>query len=104
VLLKLTIPANTKETAPARAAYNLGRGLVSQCRVIIPAGHGFLTHLEIMSQGRPLYMRGERYVTGNDNEILFDEEKTLDGPPYDLTLSGWNEDDTFPHTFYVEVQ
>jgi len=104
MLLKLDIPPNTKESKPATIRYNYGRALIQRAVITIPRGHSYLAHLEILSQGRPVYMRGERYIEGDDSQVTLAERVILEGPPYDLVLSGWNEDDTYFHSFYVEVQ
>jgi hypothetical protein len=103
MFLSLDIPANTKESAPTQKNYVIGRATIRALKVNIPDGHAYLTHLEILTRGRPLFNKGDRYITGNGNEILFNDSMVLDGPPYEITLSGWNEDDTYSHAFYVEV-
>jgi len=102
MFLELEIPPSTLERAPAKKSYDIGRALVKGIKVHIPPGHNYLTHLEILSQGRPVYRKGDRYITGDGNELTL-ESALLEGPPFELTLSGWNEDDTYPHSFYLEV-
>jgi hypothetical protein len=102
MFLELEIPANTQERAPAKKSYDIGRALIKGIKVHIPPGHKYLTHLEILSQGRPVYKKGERYLTGDGTQLQL-EQTMLEGPPFEITLSGWSEDDTYPHTFYIEV-
>lgn len=103
---ELTIPANTKEATPVSSTMTLMEPYVRVINVTIPEGHKFLARLFIISRGLQLVPSpgsGAKYIRGNDDKLAIPINRRLEGPPYEVTVSGWNEDDTYPHTFFIEV-
>lgn len=106
MIVELSIPPSTTELAPTTKTLDLFNNSVRGIIVNVPDGHKYLARLRIETQGRRLIpdFNSDPWVRGNNNKIVFNLGVTLEGPPYKLTLIGWNEDDTYPHTFYIEVQ
>lgn len=106
MILEITIPANTTELNPFRVQAELFNAAVRDIVVNIPDGHKYLARLKIETRGVRLApdLNSAPYIRGNNNQVAFSINKKLEGPPYPLTLIGWNEDDTYSHTFFVEVR
>ena len=105
---RLTIPPNTVEGTPIYASYDIGRGVIREMVVSIPDGHKDLARLNVKTRGKilvPEFGSGEIWIRGNNARLVISPVTpiVLDGPPYEITLWGWNEDDTYEHTFTVEV-
>lgn len=104
----LTIQPSTTEPNATAKSYDIGRAVVRQMIVHIPDGHKYLTHFQVTSKGKrilPEFGSGSDWVEGNNHDIVvnFPIPLALDGPPYEMTLRGYNDDDTYPHSFYLEV-
>lgn len=105
---RLTIPPNTTEQKPLSMSYDIGREKINKMIVRIPDGHKYLAHFQVLSKGQliiPEFGSGERYLVGNDNIVEIDPPSPiiLAGPPFEITLRGWNEDDTYQHAFLLEI-
>lgn len=100
----LTIPANTAEADAVSADLPIAACIVKKVDIIIPTGHAGLAHLWVDYQARQLwpYNTGENFE-GNGTVISFFPNLKFKDKVSTLKLVGYNEDDTFPHTFYVIV-
>ena len=102
----INIPANTLESSPVRTDHVIPMQTIRGLYIDIPEGHKYLARIRILSQGRqiiPEPQSGDQYLRGNNQRVQVVNRIGLEGPPYMLTLEGWNEDDTYPHAFYVVV-
>lgn len=105
MLLELTINSNVTKIAPVVQTYELNNPAIKSIKVNIPDGHKYLARLKIFSRGVQLApeLNAAEFIRGNNNEVIIPVNRAIEGPPYPITLSGWNEDDTYSHTFYIEV-
>lgn len=102
---EITIPRNTTESSPTLAHYEVMSPRIKSMEVRIPEGHKFLTRLQIRNYGRilvPIFGSGSVWLRGNDQTIQTGGF-ALEGPPWSIDLIGWSEDDTFPHTFFIDT-
>lgn len=102
---EITIPANTAKSTPVTNTMSLGRGDFKLIRVTIPDGHKHLASLQIKDRGilvAPERGSNVEAIRGNNNTV----DVTIESIhfPFELTLIGWNTDDTYSHTFYLEVR
>lgn len=107
MIYEITAPKSTPITAPVKATYSIGSKIIQAVRVTIPKGHKYLARLSILSRGRvivPPPGSGTDYLRGDGNPIELPLMISLEGPPYEITLLAYNDDDTYAHTFYVEVR
>ena len=95
----LTIPANTTERALKKDTVKLTHGIIHRVEVEFPSGCGGLVHVKVLQalhQAFPTNPEGN--FSSDGYTISFRDHYKLLSEPYQLTLSGWNEDDTYPHT------
>ncbi|KKL52780.1 hypothetical protein LCGC14_2282060 [marine sediment metagenome] len=95
----LTIPANTAESAPATMDAPLAPGTVVRVEIQFPRGCVGLVHVQIWRsehQVWPVNVEGD--ISGEGVPVAWPEDYDLDDEPYTVTLRGWNDDDTYPHT------
>lgn len=100
----LTIPANTPDTAPVTATLDVILGTITLVSVQFPPGVNALAHFKIkwgLYQLFPSNQAGD-FSTGGET-IAWDEDLVIDHEPAQLTLEGWNEDDTYDHTITCRV-
>lgn len=104
---ELTVPRNTTEISPVINHYEPLVNKINNMVIRIPDGHKFLTRFQIRNRGRvlvPVQGSGSIWLRGNDQTVNIPSFPfPLEGPPYDIDLVGWSEDDTYSHTFYVDI-
>lgn len=103
MLIEFTIPANTTEANPLRKNYEGFASIPRSITIHIPDGHKYLARLYIESRGLRLVPDLNAYIRGNNNNVSYPITRRIENNPIQLTCVGWNEDDTYPHTFYIEV-
>lgn len=95
----LTIPAKTLEVAPVTADLGLVKGLISYVEISFPPGCAGLAKVQIKHKLRQVWPTNQDgYFCDDDYRIHFVEDYPLPETPYTLSLVGWNDDDTYPHT------
>jgi len=97
-----TVPAGTPEDSPATLDFEVEGELLRSFKVIIPDGHAALCRLAIFYGVRQLAPRPQgAWIRGNDHVIEWEENWEIPEGKAKLTFVGWNEDDTYPHTFDI---
>jgi len=102
--VKLTIPPNTPRDSPVSTTVKLVKAVLTRISIRIPPGHHALAGLRIL-YGRLRLWPEEKdtWITGDDETLAWDEYFDLPHDPTRLTLEGYNEDDTYEHSFYVRL-
>lgn len=99
-LAAFTVPPATSQAAPAVQDVSFPAGKVVQIEVVIPDGHAGVTGLAIMqSQSIVIPASGNVWIVSNDEKIIWDYRDVLNNGSWQL--SGYNNDQTNPHTFYL---
>ena len=104
----LLIPPSTISGGAVSSTFDIARNAINRMIVHIPDGHKYLAHFQVRTKGKlivPEFGSADPWLEGNNQniEIVFNPALILDGPPYEITLLGYNEDDTYEHAFYLEV-
>jgi len=96
---RLTIPASTPATAPLEELVTLDTGRIVKGEILFPRGCVGLVHVKVRREYHQLWPSSpDRDFAGDDAHIEWSEDLDFSEPPYTLTLVGWNEDDSYPHT------
>jgi len=96
------VPANTPKTSPKKVTLKLKKGVLTKVVVLIPDGHQALAHLRILDGATPVIPWGEdQWIHGNRMLLDWYPNYELAFEPAGLVAVGYNEDDTYPHTFYL---
>ncbi|MHA1215940.1 MAG: hypothetical protein ACTSPX_01265 [Candidatus Thorarchaeota archaeon] len=102
----LTIPANTNSGSPVSQDVELCDGWVAQIDLLFPPGPATLAHVQVWVDGSLKYPTGAGQSFNPDN-ILLTIPCDFDVPEvagtHQITLKGWNEDDTWDHTILYWV-
>lgn len=100
----ITIPANTTEASPTIETLEIANGVITKFMVRPRAGHHGLAHLVILHREHQIAPSTEGMnIHGDAFPIDWEEYYESYQPPYELYLRGWNEDDTYEHSFDVYV-
>ncbi|GAG00525.1 unnamed protein product [marine sediment metagenome] len=100
----ITIPKNTLETNPTIVILKIAKGIITKVMVRPRPGHAALAHLTILHHETHFAPSiGNMDFHGDTFPIDWEEYYESYQPPYELKLKGWNDDDTYPHTFTVYV-
>jgi len=100
----ITAPANTPKTSPAKLTMKLRAGVITKISVLIPPGHAALAHLAIVHGETQIMPWGEdQFIEGDDESIPWEPDYELTSEPAALQARAWNEDDAYPHTFYIRI-
>jgi len=100
----ITIPANTTEANAVTAMLPIALGIITKIMVRPRPGHAALAHLVILHHEHQIApSAGSQNFRGDTFPIDWEEYYESYQPPYELKLKGWNDDDTYPHTFDVFV-
>ena len=100
----ITIPKNTIFEAPKVVVFKIALGIITKIMVRPRLGHASLAHLIIKHHEHQIAPSTENMdLHGDSSPIDWEEYYESYQPPYELKLQGWNEDDTYPHTFDVFV-
>jgi hypothetical protein len=102
---RVTIPPGTLASNPILDVIEVHPGILKHVWVSFPPGCCALAHLQVQYMERVIYPANPNAdITGDAETISFDEDVLLSDPPFEFTLVGWNEDDTFSHTLIVRMQ
>lgn len=96
---ELSIPTEGEEDNPKDLVMPLSYGIITKVQIIIPPGHMALAHLQIKYHEFQLYPLNKGDYHGNNVIIEFDEYQPVLVAPFELKAHGWNEDETYEHTF-----
>jgi len=100
----ITIPPNTRQTSPTVVTFGIARGIITKFMVRPRPGHASLAHLVILHHEHQIAPSTEQMEFHGDSfPIDWEEYLESNQPSYQLKLKGWNDDDTYPHTFDVFV-
>ena len=100
----ITIPANTASNAPTTVIMGIAHGIISKIMVRPRPGHAGLAHCIIRHHEHQIAPSTENMdFAGDTFPIDWEEYYESYQPPYDLKILGWNEDDTYEHTFDIFV-
>ena len=102
--LDLEIPANTPKEKPVEKILQIKEGVITCWLILIPAGMHSLARMRVLYGLDPLLPRAEGvWLRGEDETLNVPDFFDPPEQPYRLRFQGWNEDDTYNHTFYTRV-
>jgi len=101
---QIIIPKNTTSTNPSEVILKIAHGIITKIMVRPRPGHAALAHLVILHHEHQIAPSTEGMdLSGDTLPIDWEEYYESYQPPYELKLKGWNQDDTYSHTFDVFV-
>jgi len=103
--LTLSIPANIPEDNPTVKEITVEGAILDALHVLIPPGHCALARLALFYGIRQIFpYLPATWLRGDGESLTFRLGWPLPELQTTLTFKGWNEDDTYQHTFYIRIQ
>lgn len=100
----LTINANTPKNNLSSTSLKITDGVIHRIVIVFPNGCAGLAGVQILDGGHPIApSTQEEYFAGDGRVIDFPEFYEITGAPRNLTVKGYNLDETYPHTITVEI-
>ena len=100
----ITIPKSTTADNPIVQTLSIARGIITKFMIRPRSGHAGLAHLILLSHEHQIAPSQENTdLHGDTSPIDWDDYYECYQAPYELKLKGWNEDDTYPHSFDIYV-
>jgi len=100
----ITIPKNTTSAYPTIVTFGIAKGIITKFMVRPRPGHASLAHCVILHHEHQIAPSTENMnLHGDYFPIEWEDFYESYQPPFELRLKGWNEDDTYPHTFDISV-
>ncbi len=100
----ITIPKSTAATAPTTVILKIAHGIITKIMVRPRSGHAGLAHCVILHHEHQIAPSTENMdFAGDYFPIDWEEYYECYQPPYELKIKGWNEDDTYEHTFDIFI-
>ncbi len=100
----IAIPKNTTQAAPKEVLMPINKGIITKVMVRPRPGHAALAHCVIRYHGDMIAPSTENMdFHGDTFPIDWEDHIPVLQPPFELKIQGWNDDDTYPHTFTIFV-
>ena len=100
----ITIPITATKASPTVEMLGIAHGIITKIMVRPRPGHHALAHCVILHHEHQIAPSTEGMdITGDSHAIDWEEYYPIDQPPYELKIKGWNDDDTYEHTFDIFV-
>jgi len=100
----ITIPKNKTQADPTIEMLGIANGIITKIMVRPRPGHAGLAHCIILHHEHQIAPSTENMdFHGDTFPIDWEEYYESYQPPFELKIKGWNEDDTYPHTFDIFV-
>ncbi len=100
----ITIPQSTLATAPTTVMLGIAHGIITKFMIRPRPGHNGLAHCIILHHEHQIAPSTENMdFHGDTFPIDWEEYYESSQPPFELKIKGWNDDDTYPHTFDIYV-
>jgi hypothetical protein len=97
-----SVPANTTENIPDHQKLQITKGTIKQWIIFFDPEAANLLHISIeYHASRILPFSGDRWIEGFFTSAPFQDNIKITDPPFELDIYAYNEDDTYPHEYYV---
>lgn len=97
-----SIPANTTAASPNWQKLSVAQGTIKQWIIFFDPEAADLLHIRVEYHGTSIIpFGGEDWIEGFFTDVPFEDDIRLDVAPYVLDILAYNEDDTFPHEYFI---
>ena len=101
---EITFSKNGSSTNQTSATLKCAKGIIHKIEIVFPSGCFGLVHTQIFIGGHPIAPSTFGQTYAGDNEVIIIPEFTELRKDFNvITISGWNEDDTYDHIVRVRI-
>lgn len=99
-----TVAANTTEATAEETRLHITKGVVLEWDIGAPDEASNLLHLKIFHGGQQIVpFNRETDILPSTLKRPFQEYFEVSAEPFELVFMAWNEDDFYPHEYWVHV-
>jgi len=99
-VLTVTCPAATPQAAAIETPFHFPPGRVERVEITIPAGHAFLTGIQLAESHTPLVpWTAGQFIIGDDDHLAYEIVDPLQNGSWSVFT--YNTDQQYPHTWQV---
>ncbi len=97
-----SIPANTTASNPNEQILKVTKGTIKQWVIFFDPEAADLLHVRVEYKGSSIIpFGGKDWVVGFFSDTPFEDNIELDAAPYELHIFAYNEDDSYPHEYFI---
>lgn len=97
-----SVAANTTKLSPSWKKLKITKGEIVQWVIFFDPEAANLLHVRVEYHGTSIVpFGGKDWIEGFFSDGPITDSILLDTPPYELDIFAYNEDDTFPHEYYI---
>jgi len=97
-----SIPANTKADNPDWQKLKVTKGTIKQWVIFFDPEAANVLHVRVEYHGSSIIpWGGKDWLVGFFTDTPLDDNIELDAPPYTLDIYAYNDDDSYPHEYYI---
>ena len=97
-----SVPANTTENNPDWQKLKVTQGTIKQWVIFFDPEAANVLHVRVEYHGSSIMpWGGKDWLVGFFTDTPLDDNIELDGVPYELDIFAYNEDDSYPHEYYI---
>jgi len=103
-IVDFRIPPRTTKLAPIKRKLEIEERVITKLMIFIPPGVWGLAGIQIF-YGIDQFVPEPRggWIVGSGESITVDVFWSAPEKPYTITILGYNEDDTYSHTYYIRI-
>lgn len=99
-----SVAANTTKLAPDWQKLKVTKGTIKQWIIFSDPEAADMLHFKVKYHGTTIMpFEQDDWVEGFLEPIVVSDNIELDASPYVLDIYAYNEDDTFPHEYYIHA-
>lgn len=97
-----SVPANTTADNPDWQKLPVTKGTIKQWIIFFDPEAADVLHVRVEYKGSSIMpFGGKDWLVGFFTDTPLDDNIELDTPPYELDIYAYNEDDSYPHEYYI---
>lgn len=100
----ITVPPKTPYYAPVEIFIRPGVGFLRRASILFPAGSLGLIGIRLLDEDRQFAPLPSGWITDNDKEVSWSENRRLQGPPYRVKVQGYSNALDWPHTISIKLE
>lgn len=100
----IVVPPSTPEYKPVEIFIRPGVGHIRRVSLLFPSGSLGLVGVRLLDEDRQFAPLPSGWISDNDKEVSWNENRYLQGPPYRIKVQGYSTALDWPHTITVKLE
>jgi hypothetical protein len=100
----LTVPPKTPDNVPVSVSINVGVRRLKRAEILFPNGCLGTVGVRLLEGNRQLAPLPSGWLRDNDRVIAWEENRILEGPPFNVRVEGYSLARDWPHTVVIRLE